>query len=51
MATTKDDGASDAAMEAFKINAAAALKKYNVEPHLEYKTISGVNGKKSYSHT
>ncbi|CDZ96401.1 vacuolar atp synthase [Phaffia rhodozyma] len=30
--------------EAFNINAAAAVKQYNVEPRLDYRTVSGVNG-------
>ena len=32
------------AMKAFVENAEAILKSYKVEPRLEYKTISGVNG-------
>ncbi|KAL7415344.1 V-type ATPase [Mrakia frigida] len=30
--------------EAFNINAAAAVKQYNVEPRVDYRTVSGVNG-------
>lgn len=31
-------------MEVFKVNAAAATRHYGIEPRMEYKTVSGVNG-------
>ncbi|KAI8874125.1 vacuolar ATP synthase subunit B [Ramicandelaber brevisporus] len=30
--------------EAFAVNAAAVVREYNVEPRLDYRTVSGVNG-------
>ena len=35
---------SSASVEAAFINAAAAVRDYSVEPRLEYRTISAVNG-------
>ncbi|PWN42592.1 putative VMA2-H+-ATPase V1 domain 60 kd subunit, vacuolar [Ceraceosorus guamensis] len=32
------------AREAFEINAAAAVKEYNVDPRLDYRTVSAING-------
>lgn len=38
----KDPRMSD--KEAAAINAAAAVKNYTVKPHLDYRTVSGING-------